>query len=365
MLGIDSFIGNNGLMLFCKLLLMFMITLNIGNAFYKNVNFGTGYFMLFLVMVIYCVFYSPEVGDNFSSMESYYGYLNGVDRNSLHFESIYFYIMDMIPFGYIYYRLFLWGAACLLCVWFLKKIHINSHVATLAVLTFALPILLYYQRAAFAYVLIYVALYYYISRGDFIGRNRLLKSNYRLFFVILLLCTLPFHRAMPVYVAIALVSLLVPKNKIGIGCLIVGLVAFSFSAFSNSIMLLDFFSEDTRETAMVYLDSDTSILGQNFNGALANILRLLPLYIMLIYGIYKMIITPTHFVEFEKICMVNTLILVFISYLFMDISFSIQVKFYNAAMMPWTLFLASYYTRNRGNLVCSIYAAATILVSFI
>lgn len=365
MSGLDSFIGNDSLTLFCELLLMFTLVLNIGNAFYKNVKIGTGYLMLFLVMVVYCAFYSPEVGDNFSSMESYYDYLNGVDRDNLHFERIYFYIMDLIPFGYIYYRIFLWGSACLLCVWFLKRISVNSHVATLSVLTFALPILLYYQRAAFAYVLIYVALYCYISRGDLIKHNRLFKSHYRLVSVMLLLCALPFHRAMPVYVAIALLSLLVPKNKIGIACLVIGLVAFSFSALSNSILLLDFFSDDTRETAMVYLDNDTSLLGQNFNGALANILRLMPLYIMLIYGMYKMIKTPNHFVEFEKLCIVNTLILVFISYLFTDTSFSIQIKFYNAAMMPWTLFLASYYTRNRGSMICTMYAVATIFVSFI
>lgn len=362
---LDTFIGNNSLSLFCETLLFIVIFLNIANAFYRNVKLGTGYLMLFFVMLVYCVFYTPETGDNFSSMMSYYDYLNGVDTEKLHFERLYFYIMDLVPFGYVYYRLFLWGAACLLCVWFLRKININSHIATLAVLSFALPILLYYQRAAFAYILIYVALYCYISRGDLIKNNKFLQGRYRLVAAILLLCTLPFHRAMPVYVVIAIISLFIPKNKQGIFLLIIGLLIFSVSAISNSLLLLDYFSEETRDTAMVYLDGDTSIVGQNFNGALANFLRLLPLYIMLIYGMYRMVKTPKYFVDFEKVCIVNTLILIFISYVFSSSSFSIQVKFYKAAMMPWTLFLASFYNRNRGSQVCSVYAFATLLTTFI
>ena len=152
---LDYLIGNNTINSICRGLLVLFVLLNITSAFKKKYKGGTGYQLLFVLMIFYCVFYSPDVGDNYTSKNTYYLYQQGVDSSELHFERLYFLIMDIIPFGYVYYRLFLWGAACLLFIWLMRRMKIKSQIATLSVLTFALPILLYYQRAAFAYVLLY------------------------------------------------------------------------------------------------------------------------------------------------------------------------------------------------------------------
>ena len=356
---LDYLIGNSTIIKACSWMLALFLLLNIDS---KN---GTGYFLLFIVMVVYCVFYSPTTGDNYTSMESYYAYRAGIGYEQLHFERVYFYIMDIVPYGYVYYRLVLWGSACLLCVWLMKKMEISGQVATLSVLTFALPILLYYQRAAFAYVLLYFALYCFVTKGGGFEAVPFLKRHYIFVSAGILLCTIPFHTTMPVYVLFLLIALFVPKSETGLLFLILGLMVFSTSLISNSISMLKFFQEDTIETGLRSLENDTGIVGQNFNGALAYFLHWLPLYCMLLYGLFFMVKSPCHHTYFEKVCLVNTFILIVLSIMFMPYSYIIQIKFRNAAMMPWTLYLASYYTRNSGTRACSLYALATIPTFFI
>lgn len=365
MSGLDLLIGNSTVIKLCSWMLVLFLLLNIKGAFQRGGRNGTGYLPLFVVMTLYCVFYTPVSGDNYSSMESYYSYLSGVDYEKLHFERIYFYIMDLVPFGYVYYRLVLWGTACLLCVWLMKKMGISAQIATLSVLTFALPLLLYYQRAAFAYVLLYVALLCYTSKGTLFESLPLFKRHYKLVSVGLLLCTIPFHTTMPVYALFLLVALFIPKDKIGLLLVLMVLIVFSTSLISNSISALGFFQEDTVETGLRSLENDTGIAGQNRIGSIAYFLHWLPLYCMLIYGLYKMVQDPSHQTNFEKVCLMNVLILIAISLMFMSYSYVIQIKFRNAAMMPWTLYVASYYMRYSGSQVCTFYALATIPTFFI
>lgn len=366
---LDYLIGNNTINSICRGLLLLFVLLNFPSAFKKNYKGGTGYLLLFIVMTFYCVFYSPDVGDNYTSMNSYYLYFNGVDSSELHYESIYFRIMDFVPFGYVYYRIVLWGAACLLFVWLMKKMQIKSQIATLAVLTFALPILLYYQRAAFAYILLYCAAYCYVSKGRWLTTKshfqKKFQKKYILTFVVLLLCAIPFHRTMPVYIVVLLCAIFIPKNKLGITILLLGAIVFSTGVVSNSISILSLLQEDTREQGMLYLVENGVASAQNLNGWIAYYMRLLPIFCMIVYGLVKMIKSPDSLVEIEKVCLINTLLLIVMSTLFVANSFSIQIKFRNAAMMPWTVFLASYYTRNSGSKECSYYALATIVISII
>lgn len=365
MLSLDYLIGDASVSSFCKWLLIIFLVLNISHAFQNVTKKGTGYFLLFVIMLIYSVLYSPETGDNFTSMGNYYSYLNGTDIKNLHFERIYFYIMDLVPFGYVYYRLIVWGAACLLCVWLMKKLEIKSQIATLSILTFALPILLYYQRAAFAYVLLYVSLLCFLTNGSLLGKLPIYGKYYKLISVALLLCTIPFHTTMPIYVTFLLCALFVPKNRFGMLVLCAGLLLFSLSLISNSISLLELFKEDTVETGMRSLDGDTEIVNKNINGVMADFLHWLPLRAMVLFGLYKMLRYPGHQTTFEKVCLVNVFILLAVSIMFMQYSHVIQIKFTNAAMMPWTLYIASYFNRYVGSKTCSYYALATIFTFFV
>ena len=129
--------------------------------------------------------------------------------------------------------------------------------------------------------------------------------------------------------------------------------------------MLGLFQEDTVETGLRSLENDTGIVGQNRIGSIAYFIHWLPLYCMLIYGLYKMVQDPIHQTNFEKVCLINVLILIAISLMFMSHSYVIQIKFRNAAMMPWTLYVASYYTRYSGSQLCTFYALATIPTFFI
>lgn len=365
MASLDYLVGDERVLFFCRWMLITFLLLNLPYAFKRNSKLGTNYVLLFAVMFIYCVLYCPVDGDNYTSMRNYNFYQDGIDYKDLHFEKLYFLIMDLIPFGYVYYRMFVWGLACLLCVCFLKRLKIKSQVATLSVLTFALPILLYYQRAAFAYVFLYVAVFCYaecVKRRD---TNIILLYLRKTVILALLSCMFVFHTAMPIYVFFLLCSLFLPKNFIGVTCLTIGLIIFSISIVPNSIFLLSYFSSDTIETGLRSLDGDSPLLGVNINGVIGAIIRKLPLYLMVLHGIYKMITQPKVHTSFEKTCLINTLILLVVSYSFSQYSHVIEAKFYKASMMPWTIYIASYFDRYAGTSSCNIYSIATILVSFV
>lgn len=364
----DNLIGNEFVCSLCRYLLIVTLLLNAKSVFryYPNgKKSGTGFIFLFVVMMVYCVYYCPSAGDNYGSMASYYSYLEGADWERLHFERVYFSLMDIAPWGYVYYRYLVWGTACLLCVWLFKRMRINSSIATVSVLTFALPILLYYQRAAFAYVLLYVSLWCFLTKGEFFESIPFLKKNYRVASALMLFSCTFFHTSMPVYVLFLLVSVFVPKNTKSLVLLAIALGVFSIAMVSNSIYFLTFFSEDTIETGMRSLEVRNVMIGQNFNGMLGDFLHALPIRVMAIYSVYVMLMRPEHHSQFEKACLINTCILLLISAMFSSFSITIQDKFFNAAMMPWTLYIASYYNRNVGSKVCTYYAIATVFTFFI
>ena len=97
---LDYLIGNSTIIKACSWMLALFLLLNIRGAFRRDSKNGAGYFLLFIVMVVYCVFYSPTTGDNYTSIESYYAYRAGIGYEQLHFERVYFYIMDIVPYGY-------------------------------------------------------------------------------------------------------------------------------------------------------------------------------------------------------------------------------------------------------------------------
>lgn len=362
---LDSLIGEEYVCNYCSWMLIAFLMFNLCHAFSNNKTFGTGYFVLFLVMLLYCVFYSPETGDNYSSMINYYSYLNGTDESRLHFESIYFRIMDLIPFGYVFYRIAVWGAACILGVFLMKRLNIDSHLATLAMLTYALPNLLYYQRASFGYLLLYFAAALYFSKGGILCDGTILEKMYLPLTLILLLCAIPFHTAMPVYVVFVLIAMFVPRNTTTFVVIVIATIIVSSQIKTFSLFALDYLSEDTIETGKRTLEGDADLIQWNTNGKIAQVLYWFPIWSMLIYMLYKMLSNPTVLSEYEKFCLINAFLLFIIALLFVNSSQIIYDKFNKVAMLPWTLFIASYFGRFKEQIECRLFAIGTICTFFI
>lgn len=360
---IDTLVGNIPLCIFCIALILFIIILNTRHLFSSNVSYkvGTGYFILWIVFTFYCCFNCPPEGDNFSSMNNYYSYLEGVDKAYLHFEPIYFWLMDLFSFGYVAWRFAVWGLLGATSYVLLSKwLNLDKHISTIVCFTFALPILLYYQRAACGYCLLYMAMAVYLNNP--MGYTKLMKFIVAL---LLALLSLLFHTAMPFYLLLLLLSLLIPLNKGSIPFIILFSVIVNFSLSKYSLVFLDLMSESTQETGLRYLEN-ASILEKNISGVIFEFLNKLPVYFMVIYGVLQQLRNKILLSKVEKTLLLNALLLLLLSFMYNDLSTVFDAKFYKASMLPFTLFLASYFPKIRKTKIAKLYVIGTALtIAFI
>lgn len=355
---LDSLLGNSDINFAC-LLIVFIVILYNYTYLYTGKNKGTGYFILWLTITLYSVFYSPTVGDNFTSSTLYYSYQSGVNAAYLHFEPIYFRIMDLVPFGYIPYRFALWGFGSMLLVLYLKWRKFDIHISTIAILFFSLN-LLYYQRAIIGYTLIYVALALlvdiHVQRKTIlsISRNALLALS-------CIGLALPFHTTMIFYATLVVLSSLLPPKRNLVTAALVFVVVFSYAFSDLATIFLSNTSEETQATANYYLQNAKTGPGFNIFGLISLIIAKGPFYIMLAYSIWNIDSKTMNFNRYEQATLLNTFFLILIALVYSQISVTIQGKFYIASMLPWGLFLSSYYSRNKNNKAARLFVKTSFI----
>lgn len=353
---LDSLVGSIPVCILCILMLWIVIFVNRQHLFTDAKRTGTGWFVLWMVYTVYSVFYSPPSGDNYTSLETYHAYWGGIRWEYLHYEEFHFKIMDFAPYGYLSWRFMLWGvmgatAFVLLC----KKLSLDKHLATIACCTFALPILFYYQRAAAGYSLLYLSIAFLISWRE-VG---IVKSS--IMIPLCLFAALPFHDSMVFYAVVAFLSVFLPLNKKSIILIVVGTIALKYSLLDYAAVFLEKTAEGTQETAMYYIDANKTSGTLNIGGFIMLCISRGPFYVMLIYCLWQYITTPSKFSKYEKTFLLNTLLLIIASTLFLSTSGAIAGKFRVASFLPWTLFIAMYYKKNRHTLACRRFVYAHLL----
>lgn len=357
---LDSLVADTTVCTCCIILLVTTVCLNRRHLFYVNLpsNSGTGYFMLWIVFTIYSSLYCPPLGDNWrSGVDFYYPYLQGVSEDNLHFEHIYFRIMDLVPYGYVFWRIAVWGVLgatsyIILC----KLLKFDKHIATIMCLTFALPNLFYYQRAVIGYCLLYIGVALWLKEYGFFRT----KINNILLSIVLLLVSLAFHNAMPFYLTILVLSFYIPINKKTLFLILITGVVCSLSIINYATLFLENTSKETYDVGMNYLmqehENSRNIFGKMFFN-----LEKLPAYVIILFSLYLKLEDKYKFERFEEICLTNSFMLVFISLLFSSTSIVIQGKFYVASMLPLTLFLTYFFQKNRGSKICRFFIYLTLL----
>ena len=358
---LDSLVGNYSINLACQLMVYVVIIINFFHIFKGKIR-GTGYVVLWVVTTFYSVFYSPIGGDNFSSIQNYYLYKDGISEEYLHFESIYFRIMDLIPNSYVLWRFFIWGIGLFLMVFYIKMMKFSVSISTISILYFSLP-LLYYQRAIIGYVLIYIGLSLLINA--LFGKTNLLTIIFNI--IIATLCfmgALSFHTTMVFYVCVALLSILLyPKRYLVIIVIVVALlISQSLPEVTN--FLISKMADETQNTANFYLENAKHGASATIFGYIALFVQYAPYYCMLLYCIWNISNKSLSFTRYEKVILINTFILVLVSILFSSVSIVIQGKFYTASLLPWGLFVASYYSRMRQTPAAQLYMKVSV-VSFV
>lgn len=344
---LDCLVGSIPVCILCILMLWIVIFANWRHLFADAKRSGTGWGALWIVFTLYSVFYTPPGGDNYTALETYHSYWGGINWEYLHYEEFHFKIMDYAPYGYWSWRFLLWGvigasAFVLLC----KKLSLDKHLATIACCTFALPVLFYYQRAAAGYSLLYLSIAFLVSWRE----RGIIKSA-----IMMLLClfaALPFHDSMVFYAVIAFFSVFFPLNKKTIIIIVIGAIVLKYSLLDYVAVFLERTAEETQKTAMYYLDANEAAGSRNIAGIIGWCISTGPLYAMLLYCIWQYITVPAQFSTYEKTFLLNTLLLLIMSTLFLSTSGAMAAKFRVASFLPWTLFLAMYYKKNRHTLAC-------------
>lgn len=356
---LDEFIGNIPLCVFCIVLLVFVVLLNVKHLFNARTpdRVGTGLVVLWLVFTFYSCFNCPPYDDNYMSMDNYYQYISGIDRDSLHFEPIYFWLMDIFSFGYVSWRFAVWGLlGATSYVIVSKLLRLDKHLSTIFCFTFALPILFFYQRATCGYCLLYIAMAIYLENP--LGY----KKHTKMFIAILAaLASLLFHTAMPFYLTILIISIFTPLNKGSILVIIGAAVLVNFSLLSYTESFLRFMSEDTQETGIRYIEN-ARVMHQNLAGLIFEYANRAPVYFMVLYGIIQQLRGKIQLSKAEKACLINTFILLLVSFMFKEVSNVIEIKFYKASMAPFTLFMASYFPKIRGTRIANLLVIVTALI---
>jgi len=356
---LDNLVGNISVCNFCLFLLVLVALLNARHLFSSKISnkVGTGYVVLWIVFTLYSCFFCPPGGDNFASMNNYDAYFGGIDKESLHFEALYFWLMDLFSFGYVSWRFAVWGLLGATSYVFLSKLlRLDKHLSTVACFTFALPILFYYQRAACGYCLLYIAMTIYMNNP--LGYSRGRKKTTA---ILAALVALLFHTSMSFYLVVLLISIIVPLNQKSIFLIIGVLVLIGQFLFFFTDSFLSFMSDDTQETGYRYLEN-AHVMNKNLAGRVFELLDKAPVYFMVLWGIIQQLRGRILLSKTEKVCLLNTFIIISISLMFKSESFVIESKFYKASMVPFTLFLASYFPKIRGTQVAQLYVIGTALL---
>lgn len=121
-------------------------------------------------------------------------------------------------------------------------------------------------------------------------------------------------------------------------------------------LFLSYTSEDTQRTAEYYLEDAKVGKSANLFGFIEQVFMYAPYYVMLAYCAWNINSGKLRFTSYEKVILTNAMLLILVSFAYSTTSSVIQGKFYTASLLPWGLFLTSFYSRNKYNKVARNFA---------
>ena len=169
---------------------------------------------------------------------------------------------------------------------------------------------------------------------------------------------LPFHNAMPFYIVLMLIAVFFPANRCFIILCTIGSIVFSVLPIGD--LFLNTVGGETKDVADFYLENAKIGASSNVFGIISQIIIYGPFYIMLAYCAWNINSKSMAFDRYEKTTLVNTFLLVLAALAYSRVSVVIQGKFYTASMLPWGLFLASFYTRDRKNSIARLFVKVSL-----
>ena len=356
---LDFLIENYALGKICSIVLFITLLVNYKHMYYNHAKGGTGYIYLFCVMVFYSLFYvKGDVGDIYTSMFNYYNYLSGTDAEQLHFEPIYFRIMDLVSFGYVYWRFVVWGSAAAIMLFVIKKMGCDIHLATIFMCYFCLPLAFYYQRVSLGFALLLLGLYYFLKWKENSNKIALVLAV-----SLFLLCTL-FHRSMFLYLIVLFISVYIPISKKNWFLFLI-LIPFLVSSLNSLVTFLVGQSEELYELSEFYVDASKQHAKKNFGGIVVEILEWGPYICMMFYALYNYIKRPNLFTLTQRTLLLFGVMLYTTSVILSGrTSDAFLGKMQVQSLFPMTLFFTLFFKDRRHKTESRIFMTA-LSVSYV
>lgn len=322
---------------------LLLVLLNYSSIHSSFPRFKDTYWFSVILIIMFAVFgYITGDYDNYIYIYDASEYYN----ETVHVESLYAALMDWSHGNYALWRFFIWGPAVLIYGIILKKLNVNLNVAFMF---FAILPMFYFcsHRQYLGLAIMYLGLVFFTTPS-----KNLIMS--RLFAVMLMISSIYFHRSMPLYILLALVAMLPFKKSTYI------IMALLFPViYINFEWILNFVTVTVNTSAMElysrnYIDSEFRV-DITMWGIIGNIVNQLPVYLLLVYALYKSAFSSDAFAVplMAKIFLNLAVLEIYLSLLFtgQEVSAFLAPRFREYSLMPLSMFYTIYLTRCRMNRV--------------
>ena len=326
--------------IFCIILWLALVLPNANQFSHKSLS-GTGMIFFMIVVTVFCVW--DFYGDYIHYKIAYYTQDNG-------FESIYQWLMKIIPDNYSLWRFSIWFPSVILLGLTIKKLQLSPQFASLM---FALTLMVYFgaPRNTLGYMALYCGAAYILTLNE--TNNKIINI---LIGGMLIFSTLFLHSSMFLYVFLFLIALIPFKKWMFVISIVIFPVLYYGFQHIIPFSLEAIVPADSVDLATSYLESDFRT-NLNFMGIVQRFINRIPFFILLFYSIYHIYFKKDHYENYRnKVFLQQAYLLMYLSYLFSGqaVSAFLSPRFWDAAIYPLFFFLSAYLLDKRGNRLVNI-----------
>ena len=290
------------------------------------------YRVLWLVAVLFSLFYCSGY-DYFSYKKNYEDYIF-YGFQGAHMEQIYYWTMNIAPFGYLSWRILIWGLAAFVWILVCKELKCSGKYAGLVILVMPLFQYFYYLREALPFGMMLLGICKLQSDQKNI-RNRI-------FAYALLVASAFLHKSIILYIFLYLLSRYVPFNKVSVilSLLAVPLLRKVVDVISHTFLGMTLFTDTlTSQYGNVYLAQET-VIDYNFGGYLRLFLTYFPIVYAIVY--YSIVINRKGFNDRYSKLVSFSYYIMYLFLLFWDNvgHTNMALRFFATSCVPVSFFMA-------------------------
>lgn len=325
---------------------------------------GTGYLFFVIFIFLFSLFYRPVGGD-------FWGYLidyqSGIDVEFYykHMESIYYWLMELIPNNYLLWRTAIWFPAAVFIALIYKRLRIDSANTTVFFLAFALLQSYYYLRNSLGFSVLCFGMVFFCAQYG--SKNKI--RNWILA-IALMGCTWFLHRSMPLYIFFAILAIILPfRKKYVIWALVAMPILYGLVLlFAPGLLNVDGIWTDN--VGMAYLEVQNTFTS-NWKGIFSYVIKHAPIVYFYIIAFSKPLSKESPDFIYYKVFLLYSFFIYCLSFLFLgQASIHLHNRFYYTSLFSFAFVVSLYFKHNLKSKQCdtfillmSVYYAWSLFLS--